>query len=138
MPAETFFLDSSYLIALAHINDQYHKKALQLAVTVEQGNIKLVTTRAVLLEIGSALCRNKTRREAIQLINALETSTQVAIVPVTEEVAAEGWKLFCQRPDKEWSWTDCISIVVMRARGMTKALTSDQHFEQAGFTALIR
>ena len=60
MPADTFFLDSSYIIALAHSNDQHHKKALELAGTVQQSNIKLVTTRAVLLEIGSVLCKNKT------------------------------------------------------------------------------
>jgi predicted nucleic acid-binding protein len=62
----------------------------------------------------------------------------VNVVPLSEEIAAEGWRLFCERPDKEWSWTDCISFAVMKEREITNALTSDQHFEQAGFTALIR
>ena len=43
-----------------------------------------------------------------------------------------------QRLDKDWSLTDCISFVVMRRRGLTDALTSDHHFEQAGFSILLR
>ncbi len=39
--------------------------------------------------------------------------------------------------DKEWSLTDCISFVVMEERGLIGALTSDHHFEQAGFSVLL-
>jgi len=138
MPGDAFFLDSSYIIALAQIGDQHHAKALQLAGSVEHNKTGLVTTRAVLLEIGNALSRLKTRRDAIRLMNSLHGSPQVNIVSLTEELAIQGWDLFCQRPDKEWSWTDCISFVVMRDQSLTGALTSDQHFEQAGFKALLR
>jgi predicted nucleic acid-binding protein len=34
--------------------------------------------------------------------------------------------------------TDCISFEVMRSAQATDALTYDQHFEQAGFRALLR
>ena len=40
--------------------------------------------------------------------------------------------------DKEWGLIDCVSFVVMEYRGITEALTSDAHFEQAGFQALLR
>jgi predicted nucleic acid-binding protein len=46
--------------------------------------------------------------------------------------------LYAERPDKGWSLTDCISFVVMRQQGITQALTGDHHFEQAGFTALLK
>jgi predicted nucleic acid-binding protein len=48
-----------------------------------------------------------------------------------------GLELYSRRPDKEWSLTDCISFVVMEEHGLTEALTTDHHFEQAGFTALL-
>jgi hypothetical protein len=39
--------------------------------------------------------------------------------------------------DKEWGLTDCISFVVMKERKLTDALTTDHHFEQAGFKSLL-
>ena len=33
---------------------------------------------------------------------------------------------------------DCISFVVMSERGVVKALTADEHFQQGGFRALLR
>jgi predicted nucleic acid-binding protein len=40
--------------------------------------------------------------------------------------------------DKEWTLTDCSSILVMRERGLTDVLSADRHFEQAGFHALLK
>ena len=138
MPGKAFFLDSAYVIALAQASDQYHDTAMQLAASVTDGNTPLVTTRAVMLEVGAALARAKARPGAVRLIASLESAPYVEIIPLTEELSAQGWALFCERRDKEWSWTDCISFVVMKERGLSQSLTSDQHFEQAGFTALLR
>ena len=138
MPADAFFLDSSYVIALAQATDAHHREAVELAVSVERQKIELVTTRAVLLEVGSARSKARIRRDAVRLIDSLQSSTRVEIVPLTEEIVARGWNLFRERTDKDWSWTDCISFVVMGERGLTEALTSDQHFGQAGFSALLR
>ena len=49
-----------------------------------------------------------------------------------------GIALYAERPDKDWSLTDCISFVVMREMDISEALTGDRHFEQAGFTVLLR
>jgi uncharacterized protein len=54
MEAEVF-LDTAYAIALANTNDHFHAKAVQLAKQLRTKKTKLVTTRAVLLEIGNAL-----------------------------------------------------------------------------------
>jgi len=42
-------------------------------------------------------------------------------------------ELMANRPDKNWSLTDCITFVIMREAGLQEALTGDRHFEQAGF-----
>jgi predicted nucleic acid-binding protein len=44
---------------------------------------------------------------------------------------------YAQHSDKHWSLTDCLSFIVMRENGITKALTGDHHFAQAGFQPLI-
>jgi Predicted nucleic acid-binding protein, contains PIN domain len=132
------FLDAAYLIALGVPADQHHSRALELFQAVKEERIRIVTNRAVLLEVGSALCKTRFRPSAIRLLDKMQNSPIVEIVPVTEQLSRAGWELFCRRPDKEWSWADCISFVVMRERGIRQALTTDEHFEQAGFVALLR
>ena len=56
---------------------------------------------------------------------------------VTPELYAEGWQLYSNRLDKDWGMIDCISFVIMQERNLTEALTSDHHFEQAGFKVLL-
>ena len=59
-------------------------------------------------------------------------------MPASHSLFQEGVQLYNARPDKDWSLTDCISFVVMQEHGLTDALTGDHHFEQAGFTALLK
>ncbi len=132
------FLDTAYAIALSVETDVYHPRALELAEQLEIQGTRIVTTRAVLLEIGNALSRQRYRDAASQLLEALEHDPQVERVPLTDEIYQEALELFRSRPDKEWGMIDCVSFVVMNQRGLTEALTTDEHFEQAGFRALLR
>ena len=45
--------------------------------------------------------------------------------------------MYEKRPDKGYSLTDCISMIVMRDQGITEILTHDNHFEQEGFVVLL-
>lgn len=132
------FLDTAYAIALSVETDAHHERAVELAEQLEAGQTKLITTRAVLLEIGNVLSRVRYREAAVQLLEALEHDPQVECVPLTEELYQQALELFRIRPDKEWGMIDCVSFVVMKQRGLSEALTTDEHFEQAGFRALLR
>lgn len=132
------FLDTAYAIALANVRDALHPKAVQVAQDLRAQQTKLVTTRAVLLEIGNALASQRFRTAAVQLLDALEADPTVGIVPLTNDLYAQALILYRSRIDKEWGLVDCLSFVVMRERMLTEALTADQHFEQAGFQALLR
>jgi hypothetical protein len=132
------FLDTSYAIALSASADQLHESAVRVAERIESENVSLVTTRAVVVEIGNTLSKSKYRRAAVELLQSLEEDPTVEIVPLTEELYERAARLYAGRADKEWGMTDCISFVLMRERGLTEALTADEHFRQAGFTALLR
>lgn len=132
------FLDTSYAIALAAPSDQLHTRAVALAQQLESDQTRMVTSRAVLLEIGNALSKQRYRAAAVMLLSSLEMDLSIEIVPLSPELYAEAFDLFRGRSDKEWGLIDCVSFVVMKARGITEALTADEHFEQAGFRALLR
>ncbi len=133
-----FFLDTSYAIALSVESDEHHQRAEQLAEQLLANQTPIITTRAVLLEIGNALSKQRYRQAAGELLGALERDPQIEIVSLAEELYQQALALFCSRLDKQWGLIDCVSFVVMQQRGMTTALTTDEHFEQAGFRALLR
>lgn len=132
------FLDSAYAIALSTPGDQFHERAIQIADQMEAAGTRLVTTRAILLEIGNALSRLRYRSAAVRLLEALETDPGVEVVPLTDDLYTRALDLFRQRPDKEWGLIDCVSFVVMQERGIVQGLTTDEHFQQMGFRALLR
>ena len=138
MPRNELFLDASYLIALSAPNDQHHARARALAQRMKTAPVTMVTTRAVVLELGNSLARHRYRQRTATLLQTLESDPDVQIVPLSEPLFQAGTQLFQNRTDKEWELTDCISFVVMREWNLTEVLTADAHFEQAGFRALLR
>jgi len=132
-----YFLDTAFAIALASKSDAFHQDALELAARLKKTRARLVTTRAVLLEIGNALSKRRYREGSASLLAALETDPQVRIMSLTNQLYHEALHLFRTRPDKEWGLTDCVSFVVMQQMGITDALTTDDHFRQAGFRVLL-
>ena len=136
MQAEVF-LDTSYAIALAAASDQHHASAIAIAGDMEAAGTRLISTQAVLLEIGNALAKRRYRKAAVRLLAALDADPKVEIVPLTVELYKRAFALFQQRADKEWGLTDCVSFVLMQERGLTEALTADEHFRQAGFSVLL-
>jgi hypothetical protein len=132
------FLDTAFAIALSSSGDDFHSVALDLADELETSPSRIVTTTAVLMEIGNALSKQRYRPAAVDLLLSLENDPRVEIVPVSGDLYEEAFKLFSERTDKEWGLVDCVSFVVMRDRKISDALTSDDHFRQAGFNALMR
>lgn len=129
------FADSFYLLALFNPADAAHERALAVAEDLKG---TLVTSDWILTEVADALSDPKNRTRCVEFIEDLRNSSSVEVVPASRERFDTGWELYRTRPDKDWSLTDCVSFIVMKERRITEALTGDHHFEQAGFTALLK
>ena len=129
------FVDTSFVIALVNKNDQNHSLALDLASLLTGHG--LVTTDAILLEIGNALSRNF-KRQSVEIIEEFLSSDDVQVIHLHPPLFRRAFDLYKSRSDKVWGLIDCVSFVVMRELGITDALSADKHFEQAGFNILIR
>ncbi|MDX6383725.1 MAG: uncharacterized protein QOK48_1298 [Blastocatellia bacterium] len=129
------FVDTSFVIALVNRRDQHHLRALDLSSQFEQR--PLLTTDAVLLEIGNALAKDF-RLASIQAIDDFLTSANIQIVHLYPDLFHKAFSLYRSRLDQTWGLIDCVSFIVMREAGMVESLTADKHFEQAGFRALLR
>ena len=65
-------------------------------------------------------------------------SKACAVDWTSPEVFARAAAFMAKHIDQGWSFTDCLSLQAMRARRLREALTKDEHFEKAGFKALLR
>jgi uncharacterized protein len=134
----TVFADSAYWIALLNPNDKLHGRALEVSRAL--GRRRIVTTDAVLVEVLNFVSQGgeRLRGRAVALVTTLLANANVSVVPSSRDQFLDGVELYGMCRDKGYSQTDCISFVVMRERGIKEALAEDHHFEQEGFSALLR
>ena len=128
------FADTFFFLALLNRAD----RAFPLAVEANRVDRPVVTTAWVLLELADHLCDVRNRGLVRGVREALGRDPRYEIVPAHQPLLDRATDLYERRPDKDWSLTDCTSLVVMGDRGLHQALTADRHFEQAGFVALLK
>jgi predicted nucleic acid-binding protein len=127
------FVDSSYWLALLHVKDALHEQAALLPRPARQ-----VISSAIQLEVMNALSAPRLRLLAVHFWTMTAQDPDIVVIPLSGALLDRAFILYEQRPDKEWSMTDCISFTIMQERGIKDAFTADRHFEQAGFRALLR
>ena len=132
------FADAAYFIAQLNPREQLHSRAR--AVSSQLGQARFVTTEMVLTEVLAFYADKGLRlREAAALsVERLRSDPNVTIIPQTSIQFQEGLAHYKQHRDKDWSLTDCTSFLAMNEEGIREALTHDEHFQQAGFLALLR
>jgi predicted nucleic acid-binding protein len=118
--------------------DTHHERAKAFRQQLETSRTTIVTTRAVLWEIGNGLARHASREKAIGFLTRIEADPQCQIIPVSPMSYEQALALYRSRPDKEWGLIDCWSFLVMDELGIRDALTADRHFGEAGYRALLR
>lgn len=134
----TYFADTSFWIALIEAGDAYHEPALEWEHRIVSAGAPMVTSEPVLWEVLSFSAAPPSRAKAIALYQALHRRPQVEVIGFRPDFQAGAIDLYTARHDKAWSIVDCYSFEVMRLRAIRDALTSDHHFEQAGFVAHLR
>ena len=132
------FLDTFYLKALADRGDNAHRLAISMVARL--GNFRGVTSEMVLTELLNALCSRGEylRKSAIRLTHRLRNDSKTIIIPQTSEQFQQAFDFYQRRLDKGYSLTDCASMQIMRQLEINEILTFDKHFQQEGFSALLR
>jgi len=138
MVTDRCFVDTVCWIALLNQDDQLHESADREYKLLMKSGCYFVTTTSILNETANALSAPRFRLVVVEFYRRLQMSACVEIIFVDPRLWSKGWELYEQQPDKAWSLTDCISIVVMQEQGLKDVLTNDKHFQQAGLRALLR
>ena len=131
------FVDTVAWIAWNNPQDALHSRTRHVMGNLRKQNTQFVTTEFILLEVADALATQKLRSQTVVFLNKLRQQPDLQIISAGSGLLTAGWTLYQQRLDKEWGLTDCTSFVVMTRARITQAVTSDRHFQQAGFVPLL-
>ncbi len=132
------FADTGYWIALLNPADPLHPRARELGVALQRETI--VTTEMIFAELLNHESRSGAakRRLTAQAVATWTANRRVNVLPQTTRQFHDALQLYLARPDQAWGLVDCASFLAMEQRGIREALAYDRHFQQAGFTALLR
>lgn len=127
------FVDTSAWLALNDRNDQYYSKAAAKSVEIKRHRIELITSEYVLDESITLIRYRVSHQAAVIFGNSLLNSNIVRVEDVSAEDRFKAWEMFKKFEDKELSFTDCTSFVLMKNLRLQKAFTFDEHFRQMRF-----
>lgn len=97
----------------------------------------LLTTDYVVDETLTLLRSRGHDRLALSLGRQFFAGTLAQIYYLTPDDVQEAWHTFAQFSDKDWSFTDCTSRVVIKRLGILEALAFDLHFRQFGTVRVV-
>jgi predicted nucleic acid-binding protein len=128
-------LDSSGLLILHQSQNVLHAQAVDYFRIAPR---RLIHNYLIAEFVALINARKIPREEAIRYMHDLFKDPTVDVFWVTKQLHDAGMDLLARRLDKTYSLCDAISFVLMRAHGITEALTTDHHFEHEGFTRLLK
>ncbi len=132
------FADTFYWIALINPRDNWHFIALNYAQKYTDDY--LITTDGIVDETLNYFATKGAimRRKALATYFQIRQEPNMEIISYTPQLRQAGIQLFDERPDKGYSLTDCISMIVMKQRRIAEVLTHDKHFTQENFRILFQ
>jgi predicted nucleic acid-binding protein len=135
--ASDLFVDSGGWFSLLIQEDESHGRAKELMARAAEDGRLIVTTDYILDETATLLKARKKAHLAVLFFDYVRRSTACKVVPVWHSHFQAAEDFFVRHRDKPYSFTDCASFVVMKSLKLRDALSTDRHFDMAGFNALL-
>ena len=128
------FVDTGAWFAAFVPNDPHHAAARDW---LESNNEPLLTSDYVLDETLTLLRVRGEQSRAFILGEQILSESIVSLHLVTIREIQLAFDIFSKFEDKRWSFTDCVSRVVMDELKISTAFAFDEHFRQFGTVTVI-
>ena len=128
------FVDTGAWFAADIANDSDH---LAAAAWMERNEQPLLTTDYVLDELLTLMKVRGEFARAVALGEEFFASPPSVVHHVSDSEVRAAFEVFRQFRDKAWSFTDCVSYVVIRQLGIPTAFSFDQHFRQFATVTIV-
>jgi predicted nucleic acid-binding protein len=138
MAASDVFMDSAGFLALWDTGDEHHTAASRLQEELAGNRRRFLTTEYIVDETITLLLIRHSHTAAADFLDTVERSEALRLEWIGPERFHAAAGLFRRHADKQWSFTDCVSFMIMRELRIRDAFTTDHHFRQAGFVPLLK
>jgi len=130
------FVDTGAFVARYVSSDGHHTRARRVWAEIERQRTSCFTSNFVLDETFTLLGRQSSYTFAAERARALLDSKALTILRPGAEDELAAVEFFAKFADQEVSYTDCISFTLMRRYRLSRVLTFDRHFRDAGFEVI--
>lgn len=130
---KALFVDTSAWYAHMQRDDPDHAPVRR---RLEPFRGELVTSDFVFDELVTLVQARLGHAAAVRAGELLLDPREVRLESVLPDDQKAAWRLFLDCPDKNYSFTDCTSFVLMRRLGLRSAAALDENFEQEGFSTV--
>jgi predicted nucleic acid-binding protein len=137
MGAIDVFMDTAGFLALWDAADDHHEMAVELQAELVRKRRRFLTTDYVVDETVTLLQVRHSHRAAADFLRSVTTSALLQLQWASPDRFHAAANFFARHADKEWSFTDCVSFVLMHELRIGECFTTDHHFRQAGFNPLL-
>src|SRR5262245_42670835 len=128
------FVDSSAWFAYLVPSDPDHAAAF---AWMAANTVRLITTDYVVDETLTLLRARGERAKAVPFGTRVFSGVAAALYCISPGEIDAAWTVIHTYTDKDWSFTDCTSKVVMESFGISEAFAFDQHFRQFGTVTVV-
>jgi uncharacterized protein len=128
------FVDTSAWYAAIVADDPNHADATRW---LRVNRTALLTTDYVADETLTLLKARGQYRRALELGESLFRGEVATLYAVTPADLRAGWETFRRFADKDWSFTDCVSKVVVDRLAIPEAFAFDDHFRQFATVCVV-
>lgn len=127
------FIDTSAFLALEDESDEHQEEAIRFRdQEILRDRCECITTSYILDETLTLIRIRLSIQASIEFSKKIRGSQIVKILSVSKQIEDKALDLFENYDDKTFSFTDCVSFVVMQELRIQEAFTFDEHFVQVG------
>ncbi len=137
MASEALFLDTGGFFSIFATDCPHHDKAIEFMQNAARARRPTVTTDYVIQETATLFVARRKPRLVPVFFESIEQSFSLDIHWMTPEDFSTAQSFMLKHNEQPFSFTDCVSFVLMRELGLAEALATDTHFLTAGFIPLL-
>ncbi|RLI19517.1 VapC toxin family PIN domain ribonuclease [Candidatus Bathyarchaeota archaeon] len=125
------FIDTGVFVAARNKREINHEKAVNLLREALKGKYGRIYTSDYIFDeaVTVALVRTRKSDIAIDMGNFILSSKKLRILHVDKLVFMDAWRIFKKYVNKKLSFTDAVSIALMRRYNIDYIMSFDKHFD---------